>query len=504
MKVLVFDISNLIMRCLFAQIPGPEEMKFDDFKTSFLNSLIKTIKDNNPDKVIIAEDSESWRKEIYPAYKANRIAKREKSVINFDVFFPILSKFMESLQKIFLNIQFIKIPRCEADDIIAVIVKNYPEWDIINISSDKDFYQLFAYKNYKQYDGLKHEFIEHLNPKQELLVKVIHGDSNDNIPGIRRGVGIKRAIAKINDNLEKWLETENLTEAFNRNMQLISFNCIPKQLEENIISAVNNFIPGKFNSKAYFKLIQIEGLPDLMSTMAEYNEILKKLDPLDINIKNTQVEQKLLSIDDVKNILFPSEKILSDFKIELVNNPLNNGNGGCLITEDSVMEAPKDEEELRLLLKKFNYKLNIKNTNDINPYYKHGEKATSNFINYNCAEGDFIIEDNNIKIHIDLKTASKPLIYSNKCNYPFFIGGAIGKSSIKFFSNKPNYFYLLISLNGEKISIVNGKNLYSYIKSVNEECYKYDFANNRYFISINTIPQKAIIDNKELEIWKLI
>lgn len=277
MKVVIFDISNLMMRCLFAQIPSPTETKFKEFKMTFLTSFMKVIKDNNPDKVIVVEDSESWRKEIYPDYKANRAAKRNASVVNFDIFFPVFSDFLEKLQSCFGNIQFIKIPRSEADDIIAVLVKNKPEWDIINVSSDKDFYQLFAHRNYKQFDGVKHEFIECFNPEQELLVKIILGDKGDNIPGLKRGVGPVKAMSLINENLEQWLDEQCLRERYELNTKLISFKCIPKDIELSIMDNINNFKPGIFDGKKYFKFIQMEGLPGLMSTLAEYSEIIKKL-----------------------------------------------------------------------------------------------------------------------------------------------------------------------------------------------------------------------------------
>ena len=277
MKVLIFDISNLMMRCLFAQIPSPTETKFKEFKMTFLSSFMKVIKDNAPDKVIAVEDSESWRKEIYPDYKANRAAKRDSSVIDFDVFFPVFTEFLEKLQKCFGNIQFMKVPRAEADDIIAVLVKNKPEWDIINVSSDKDFYQLFAYRNYRQFDGVKHEFIECINPEQELLVKIILGDKGDNVPGLKRGVGPVKAMALVNENLDKWLDEQCLRERYELNTKLISFKCIPKDIEISIMNCLNEFVPGKFLGKEYFKFIQLEGLPGLISTYSEYSEAIKKL-----------------------------------------------------------------------------------------------------------------------------------------------------------------------------------------------------------------------------------
>lgn len=277
MKVLLIDISNLTMRCLFSQMPGPEEEEFSVFKLTFLASFMKLIKTLEPDRVICLQDSESWRKQVYPEYKATRAAKREQSVVNFNVFFPVLEKFLNAISDSFKNIPFIKIQNTEADDIIATIVKTHPEWDIINVSSDKDFYQLFRYSNYKQYDGMKHTFIEGLDPEKELMVKIITGDTSDNIPGLKRGVGPKRALKIIEEDLNKWIEDEKLTEAYQRNMKLISFNCIPKEIENSIIAVINNLTYGEPDTKKYFKFIQMSGLAELMNTFTDYVNLIKKV-----------------------------------------------------------------------------------------------------------------------------------------------------------------------------------------------------------------------------------
>ena len=265
------------MRCLFSQMPGPEEEDFSVFKLTFLASFMKLIKTLEPDRVICLQDSESWRKKVYPEYKATRAAKREQSVVNFDVFFPVLEKFLNAISDSFKNIPFVKIQNTEADDIIATIVKTHPEWDIINVSSDKDFYQLFRYSNYKQYDGMKHTFIEGLDPEKELMIKIITGDTSDNIPGLKRGVGPKRALKIIEEDLNKWIEDEKLTEAYQRNMKLISFNCIPKEIENSIIAVINNLTYGEPDTKKYFKFIQMSGLAELMNTFTDYVNLIKKV-----------------------------------------------------------------------------------------------------------------------------------------------------------------------------------------------------------------------------------
>lgn len=504
MNVLLFDLSNLMMRCLFAQTPGPEEKKFTMFKQTFLTSFMKVIKDNKPDKIIVVEDSESWRKEIYPQYKADRKAKREKSVVNFDAFFPVAAKFFASLSKAFRNIQFIRLPRCEADDIIASIVKNKPEWNIVNISSDTDFHQLYVYKNYRQYDGLKREFIECLNPEQELLLKIIRGDTTDFIPSLKKGIRTKTLISIINEDLDAWLKEENLTEQFDRNMKLISFACIPKELELEIMKQVNGFIPGKFNQHELFKLITLEGLPELMPLLSEYSEIINDMEN---RLKNIVAQPEIIkpaktfNLHEVRDILFKSRENLTAFKNMMNVKPLNNGRGGCQITSDSVMEEAQDEKDFRTALLSVNPNLDIKNTNMINPYFKQGEPATNDFINFNCANGDFVVKYNGELLHFDLKIASKPIVPNTDTYFPSFVGGAIGDASIKYYADKPNHFYILMSMDCTWFSLVDGPTLVKYIKATRGSCYRYSQEKKHNFIAINRIPQNTYIDDELVDIW---
>lgn len=266
-----------MMRCLFAQKVDPAEKRFDLFKLTFIGSFTKALKQHTPDRVIWVEDSDSWRKELCPDYKANRAAKREQSVVNFDAFFPVATEFFENLHKCFRNIPFIRVPRAEADDCIATIVKHKPEWNIINISSDKDFYQLFRYPNYAQYDAVKHEFVQCLNPEQALLLKIITGDKSDNIPGLQRGVGPVKALKIINEDVDAWVEKEKLKEKYELNTKLISFNCIPKEIELEILKELDSFEYQEFDTKAYFKFVQMNGLVELMDTMTEFTNLIKGL-----------------------------------------------------------------------------------------------------------------------------------------------------------------------------------------------------------------------------------
>lgn len=278
-KVMLFDMSNLMMRCLFAFKIKPHEKEFAECRNTFLKSFLKTIADNSPDKVICCMDNSSWRKEMFETYKENRKAFRAKSIVDFDEFFKVSNRFLAGLKNALPNVQFLDIPRCEADDLIAVITKHYQtQYNVINISTDHDFYQLFKYPNYKQYDGMKHGYVEVLNPEQELLLKIILGDKGDNVPKLKAGVGIKTAHNIVeNGKLEEWLDKEGLRERFEENTKLISFDCIPSDLVATIKETVDNFVPGKYDGKLFTNFVINEGLPEIFERANEYNDMLKKV-----------------------------------------------------------------------------------------------------------------------------------------------------------------------------------------------------------------------------------
>jgi 5'-3' exonuclease len=280
-KILTLDISNMIMRCLFAQTPGPEEKEFLLFKATFFSSFFKAISEINPNRVFCCIDGTSWRKDIYEGYKASRAAKRSASIVNFDKFFEVWGNLLERMKKAFegTNIYFVDVPRTEADDQIAVITKYHPQWECYNVSSDRDFMQLFVYPNYHQFDAIKKEYLGTLNPETDLLVKIITGDKSDDIPGIKRGTGVKTAEKIVNSGeLDKWLDENNLNEQFLLNSKLISFENIPTEYVEAINRVVDSF---EYNpeprAKKFNEFSNNSGIGLLVTNIIEYTNIIKSI-----------------------------------------------------------------------------------------------------------------------------------------------------------------------------------------------------------------------------------
>lgn len=280
-KVLLVDWSNLAMRNLFVVPYDPTDDKFLQWKNMMLRSIKKLFTEHDAGRVIFClEGHKNWRKDYYPEYKANRLVAREASKIDFETFFKEQDKFVESLKSLLSNCMFLQVDHAEADDLIAVITMKYPHWKVTNISSDRDFYQLYKYPNYRQYDSVKGQFIEVLNPENYLLEKVIIGDAGDNVPKLKNKVGPKTAAKIINseEGLEEWLKLENLEKEFERNMTLISFDFIPEEIRNSIRKAVDNWIGVPFKGNKIMDFLTKNGCLGQFEDIGLFANLFKKYD----------------------------------------------------------------------------------------------------------------------------------------------------------------------------------------------------------------------------------
>jgi len=230
--ILVVDGNNIAYREYASKPP----LSYGGFPTSaiygFLLQLAGAIKTCHPKYIIVAWDSrESKRKEIYPAYKANR-KKDDPNIKNY-------YKQVEVLQKEIMSaisgrtIQSISFNGYEADDIIASVVETNNE-SVVILSNDSDLRQLLAYHNVAIYDGKKFHtkktFIDKygFEPDMYPAYKAIVGDSSDNIKGVK-GMG-KVAAKKIINESEYYedvrkhivsLKGAEAIDAFDKAMELI-------------------------------------------------------------------------------------------------------------------------------------------------------------------------------------------------------------------------------------------------------------------------------------------
>lgn len=134
--------------------------------------------------VICVDHYHSWRKEVFPYYKAQRKENRDKTV-DWKLVFNTISKVADELKTHF-GYRVIRVHGAEADDIIATLChhKFGTGEPIMIVSEDKDFLQLQKYKNVKQYSMRKSTILTQENPLQFILEHIIRGDASDGIPNV--------------------------------------------------------------------------------------------------------------------------------------------------------------------------------------------------------------------------------------------------------------------------------------------------------------------------------
>jgi 5'-3' exonuclease len=205
----------------------------DEYIESFLKHMDsdfkKILKKWNTDinNIIICSDcyrSEIWRNDIYKNYKGTRVQN-----INFNTkIFPIFNEYITKK-----NIKKITFDRLEGDDIIYLIQKKIKEVEsnkeITIITNDNDYLQIPDVNIINmQFKDIRYRGTN--NVKSELIFKAIYGDKSDNIPKIAPFITKEKALtisSMSETDFTAWLEENNLTEKYEFNLNLISFDKIP-------------------------------------------------------------------------------------------------------------------------------------------------------------------------------------------------------------------------------------------------------------------------------------
>ena len=165
----------------------------------FTNSLLKLIEDHSIEHAAVVFDEreeETFRKEMYEDYKANRDPPPDELLENI----PYIKEIVKGL-----DIPVLEVPGVEADDVIGTLARQAEGdgADVVIVSPDKDFKQLLSDKVsiYKPAKGDQdfeiktgETFREEygLDPAQFVDMLALMGDSSDNVPGVY-GIGEKTA-----------------------------------------------------------------------------------------------------------------------------------------------------------------------------------------------------------------------------------------------------------------------------------------------------------------------
>lgn len=209
--ILILDGLNTLLRSFSAINTVNSAGNHVGGLLGFLKSLNYLRRQFNPSRIIVAWDGAGGsvnRKRLDPNYKATRA---QAAVIHYDLY----ENKKEEMDSVFLQsdrlidylaclpVTYVRLPKLEADDIIAYMALNAARGGkkATIVSSDKDFLQLVSPRNLEVYNPTKKvlydykvatEFLEVL-PENYNIVKALNGDASDNLPGVK-GVGVKTLI----------------------------------------------------------------------------------------------------------------------------------------------------------------------------------------------------------------------------------------------------------------------------------------------------------------------
>ena len=173
-----------------------------DFKYDYIRTIESLAKSYKAGTIIVCADGGStYRKEIFPEYKANRKERfadqTEQEAREFEMF---MAEFQDTLTLLKERHPVFHFKGVEADDIAAYITQkiNYDECWLI--SSDKDWDLLISdkvsrFSTVTRKETTVHNWDEHYDFEIEdyISFKCLCGDKGDNVPGVP-GVGPKRAV----------------------------------------------------------------------------------------------------------------------------------------------------------------------------------------------------------------------------------------------------------------------------------------------------------------------
>ena len=276
--MVLIDFTQTIIAGLMAQLKmNGGEVSEDMLRHMILNSVRNYQKKYAPDYgeiVLCTDSSHTWRKDFYPMYKANRKKTRDASDLDWKMLFDTLQVVKEEIRDNF-PYRYMYVEQCEADDIIAILVKHARE-KVMIVSGDKDFQQLHKYDYVKQWSPNLNKLITCDNPDLFLKEHILTGDKSDGIPNILSNddcfvEGIRQTPLRkgIKDSyLRMTIEKDDkYYRNYLRNQTLIDLEFIPQNIEDKILNEYENTIPVKGK---VFDYLRVHRLNELLNHVEDF------------------------------------------------------------------------------------------------------------------------------------------------------------------------------------------------------------------------------------------
>jgi hypothetical protein len=254
--MILVDLNQVMISNLMAQIHGRGDVDVsqDLLRHMVLNSLRANnvkFKGQYGEMVICCDDTNNWRKKIFPYYKAHRKTARDSSDYDWPHIFNCLNTVRDELKE-FFPYRVIQVSTSEADDVIGALCHEFGRElgqadPILILSGDKDFIQLQKFTNVDQYDPIRKRKVSHNDPHLYLQEHIVKGDRGDGVPNalspgdvfvsggrqkpVRQTTLNKIVEAIANDKAE----SEDWYEGYKRNAAIIDLSNTPSEIVEESI-----------------------------------------------------------------------------------------------------------------------------------------------------------------------------------------------------------------------------------------------------------------------------
>ena len=245
--MILVDLSQLLVASTFMSMKKEEtEVDIKKLRHMILNSLRmyrKKYANEFGELVICCDGSLSWRKDIFPHYKAGRKTGRETDIRDWTQIFGCFDQLKKELKENF-PYRLIQVDTAEADDIIGTLVieRRGSTSKVMIISSDKDFIQLQRYDNVFQYSPVAKKLLNGVDPEEYLREHILRGDKSDGIPNVLSDdnciVSGVRQVPLTQKLLESWKHIpipEEHKKRMERNTTLVDLRYTPFHLQEKIL-----------------------------------------------------------------------------------------------------------------------------------------------------------------------------------------------------------------------------------------------------------------------------
>ena len=253
--MILIDLNQVCIANILQEIKQLKKIEPLLVKHMILSTLLfyrRKFRDQYGDLVICCDSKKSWRKDIFPFYKANRKSTRAKDDIDWNGIFEVINSITQDLKSKF-PYAVISVDQAEADDIIGVLAKNYYRNEkVMIVSSDKDFLQLQKYYSVEQYSPTQKKLLQSNSPYQYLKEHIMKGDRGDGIPNFLSDddtyVTDKRSKKILKTKLEAWKNldptefcNEKMMRGWKRNQQLVDLSHTPQDIKQKIVDQYDTY-----------------------------------------------------------------------------------------------------------------------------------------------------------------------------------------------------------------------------------------------------------------------